>query len=204
MQVEQIQAQIEEAKVIEKERRVLHRAVLSLVRQNGVNATEIQVRKIIDLITEYIEHAPALMEQVSSAATNDDAQPCIQPLLDAIEAFFLEPNDIIPDQFGLAGLLDDAYLTYTLLQSISDEYESKSGRALLPKEAFEMNTFIRRLIGEPFVSMLDKHVSSTMKDLCGAQDTDRMMVTIARMELSLAPNKIRGSARVDEIIGVRI
>lgn len=204
MQVEQIQAQIEEAKVVEQRRRVLYRAIVNLARQNGAAVGDVQVRQVIDVVTAYIERAPALMLRVKEAATTEGAQPCIQPLLDAIEEFFLEPNDIIPDQLGLAGLLDDAYLTHTLLQAISDHYESRSGTPLFTNEAYELNTFIRRLIGEPFVSMLDEHVTRTMKDLCGARDEDEMMTAIGRMDLSLAPGDMRGSARVAEILGMRI
>jgi len=41
------------------------------------------------------------------------------------------------------------------MEAISDKYKSQSGKSLLPLEANAINVFIRRLIGEPFVSMLD-------------------------------------------------
>ena len=144
------------------------------------------------------------MQIVEDAAHEYDAEDCIQPLLDAIEEFFLKEDDIIPDHFGLAGLLDDAYLAHTLLEAISDKYKAHSGHALLPKEAHETNTFIRRLIGEPFVSMLDKHVANTLDGLCQVQEMDRMLVVLERMHLVPVRGRLKGSVRVTELVGVNI
>ena len=204
MQIEKIRAQIEEAKIVERQSGVLYQAVVNLARQNGARVGALQVGKVIDVVTEYIESAPALMLIVEKAATENGGQPLIQPLLDAIEEFFLAPDDIIPDHLGLAGLLDDAYLAHTLLEAISDKYESHSGKPLLPKDAYEANTFIRRLIGEPFVGMLDEHVSRVLEGLCEVEDIDRMLVVLEQMQLSPVRQPILGTLRVSELIGVRI
>lgn len=204
MQIDRIRAQIEEARTIERQSGVLYQAVVNLARQNGSSVSALQVGKVIDVVTEYIESAPALMLIVEKAAKENGGQPLIQPLLDAIEDFFLAPDDIIPDQLGLAGLLDDAYLAHTLLAAISKKYELHSGKPLLPKDAFEANTFIRRLIGEPFVSMLDEHVSGVLESLCKVEDIDRMLVVLERLQLSPVRRPILGSLRVAELVGVRI
>lgn len=204
MQTEKIRTLIEEAKSIERQSGVLYRAIVTLSRQNGASVTALQAGKVIDFVTEYVESALTLMLIVEEAAADNGAQPCVQPLLDAIEDFFLEPDDIIPDHLGLAGLLDDAYLAHTLLQAISDEYASQSGKSLLPKDAYETNTFIRRLIGEPFVSMLDEHVSRTLEVMCGVQEIDQMLVALGRMQLSPVRRPMRGSLHVTELIGVNI
>lgn len=204
MQIERIRAQIEEAKAIERQTSLLYRAVADLAMQNGARVSALQVGKVIDFVTEYIESAPTLMLIVEEAAIEHGAQRCVQPLLDAIEEFFLAPDDIIPDRLGLMGLLDDAYLAHTLLEAISDEYASQTGKALLPKDAYETNTFIRRLIGKPFVGMLDEHVSRTLEGMCGVQDIRQLLVVLARMELSPVCAPIRGSLRVTEITGVNI
>lgn len=204
MQTEKIRTLIEEAKSIERQSGVLYRAIVTLSRQNGASVTALQAGKVIDFVTEYVESALTLMLIVEKAAIENGAQPCVQPLLDAIEEFFLAPDDIIPDHLGLAGLLDDAYLAHTLLQAISDEYASQSGKSLLPKDAYETNTFIRRLIGEPFVSMLDEHVSRTLEVMCGVQEIDQMLVALGRMQLSPVRRPMRGSLHVTELIGVNI
>jgi len=204
MQIERIRTKIEEGKTIEQRSGVLHRAVVNLAKFNGVRVTELQVKKIIDFVTEYIEHAPALMMVIEETAAMSDAQPDVQPILDVTEDYFLAPDDIIPDHYGLVGLLDDAYLTHRLMEAISDRYKSQAGKSLLPIDAHETNTFIRRLIGEPFVSILDEHVETTFDGLSEKQNINQILVALAQMNLSSVPEPIWGSAPVTEIIGARI
>ena len=204
MQIEQIWAKVKEGKMIEQQTGVLHRAIVNLSKLNGVSVGESEVEKAIDFVIEYIEHAPALMTIIEEAAVTNGAQPDVQPILDATEDYFLAPDDIIPDHYGLVGLLDDAYLTHTLMEAISDRYKSKTGKSLLAMEVHEMNTFIRRLIGEPFVSLLDEHVSTTLASLNAEQEMNQMLVVLAQMNLSSVPGPIWGNARVTEITGARI
>ena len=66
------------------------------------------VVKIVEFVTEYIEHAPALMMVIEEAATRNGVQDDVQPVLSAAEEYFLAPNDIIPDHYGLIGGEPDA------------------------------------------------------------------------------------------------
>jgi uncharacterized membrane protein YkvA (DUF1232 family) len=204
MQIERIRTQIEEGKIIEQQSGVLRRAVGNLAKLNGVRVTELQVKKIIGFVTEYIEHAPALMMIIEETAAMSGAQPDVQPILDVTENYFLAPDDIIPDHFGLVGLLDDAYLTHTLMEAISDKYRLQTGNSLLPIDSHETNTFIRRLIGEPFVRILDEHVATTLDGLSEKQDINQILVVLARMNLPSVPQPSLGNTRVTEIIGIRI
>jgi len=204
MQVERIRTQIEEAKIFEQQSGVLHRAVVNLAKLNGVRVTELHVKKIIDFVTDYIEHAPALMMIIEESAAMSGALPDVQPILDVTEDYFLAPDDIIPDHYGLVGLLDDAYLTHMLMEAISDRYKLQTGKSLLPIDAHETNTFIRRLIGEPFVSILDEHVATTLDVLSEKQNINQILVALAQMNLSSVPEPIWENAPVAEIIGARI
>jgi hypothetical protein len=75
---------------------------------------------------------------------------------------------------------------------------------LLPIDAHETNTFIRRLIGEPFVSILDEHVATTLDGLSETQNINQILVALAQMNLPSVSEPIWGSAPVTEIIGARI
>ncbi len=187
MQIERIRAKVEKGKIIEQQTGVLHRAVVNLSKLNGVSITESEVAKVIDFVIEYIEHAPALMTIIEEAAATNGAQSDVQPILDATEDYFLAPDDIIPDHYGLVGLLDDAYLTHALMEAISDRYKSHTGKSLSPIDSDQTNTFVRRLIGEPFVSILDEHVSMTLGGLSGEQNINQLGVVLARMNLTSAP-----------------
>ena len=107
-----------------------------------VTAAPLQVGKIVAFVTQYIEHAPALMIVIDEAATRNGAQTDVLPILEATENYFLVSDDIIPDHYGLVGLLDDAYLAHSLMEAISDRYMRQSGKSLVPIEAHALNTFI--------------------------------------------------------------
>jgi uncharacterized membrane protein YkvA (DUF1232 family) len=200
----EIHSLIDEAKNNERKTGVLYRAVLELARQNGEHINALQAGKVIDFVTGYIERVPALMSAVENAATANDRDADVRPLLDAIEDFFLAPDDIIPDHFGLAGLLDDAYLAHTLLAEAARDLEQESGQRFLPEEADRTNRFIRRLIGEPFASILDEHVARTIDELDGMQTAGRLLIEFARVELTTIIGSLGFNTRVTEITGVRI
>jgi uncharacterized membrane protein YkvA (DUF1232 family) len=200
----EIHALIEEAKANERQTGVLYRAVLELARQNGERINALEAGKVIDFVTRYIEQVPALMSAAENAAVANDKEADVRPLLDAIEAFFLAPDDIIPDHFGLAGLLDDAYLAHTLLAEAARELDPESGESFLPEEADRANRFIRRLIGEPFASILDERVANTIEQIGGVQTAGRMLIEFARVELTTIIGSLDFNTRVTEITGVRL
>lgn len=199
MQIDRIRAQIEEANIIEQQTGLLRRAVTDLAKVNRVSLVELDMNKVVDFVTEYIEHAPSLMLNIEEAATMEGMLPDVQPILDATEDYFLSSDDIIPDRYGLVGLLDDAFLTHMLMEAISDKYKVQTGKSLLPIEAHETNAFIRKLIGAPFVGLLDEHVSTTLGRLSEEQDINKMLVLLAQVNLSTLPNSTWGKARVFEL-----
>ena len=64
--------------------------------------------------------------------------------------------------------------------------------------------FIRRLIGEPFVSMLDEHVSKILEEVRDTKNIMQMLVAIGQITLTPMRGPIRGVARVTEITGVHL
>lgn len=204
MQSKQIRALIEDGKSIERQSGLLRQAVINLATGNGRRVTELEVQKVINFISEYIEHALALMNLIEDAAANSGVQHDVQPILDATEDYFLTADDVIPDHLGLVGLVDDAYLTHKLMQAISDRYRSQSGESLLPLEPHDDNAFVRRLIGEPFVTILDDHVAATLDSLTVQQNIKRILIALGQMKLSSGPDPIWGNTRTTEICDSRL
>jgi len=204
MQIDRIRALIIEGKTIERRTGILRQAVINLAHVNGRKVSELELQKVISFVSEYIDHAPALMQLIEEAATHSGAQHHVQPILDTTEDFFLAADDTIPDRLGLVGLLDDAYLTHSLMQSVSDRYKSKSGESLLPLETHEDNAFIRRLIGEPFVSILDDYVSATLHGPIMQQNIKQMLMALGQLNLSSGPDPIWGNVRASEIADARL
>ena len=204
MQTERIRALIEDGKTKERQSGLLRRALIDLASVNGRSVTELEVQKVINFVGEYIEHAPALMKLIEEAAANSGAEDDVRPILDATESYFLAPDDTIPDDLGLVGLVDDAYLTHSLMQLISDKYRSQSGKSLLPLETHKDNAFIRRLIGEPFASILDDQVSATLGRPGMQQNIDRISMALGQMNLSVRPDPIWGTSGAPEVADARV
>lgn len=183
---------------------MLRRAIINLAHVNGRSVTGPEVQEVIDFVGEYIEHAPALMKLIEDAAAKSGGRQLVQPILNATEDYFLAADDTIPDRLGLVGLLDDAYLAHSLIQAISDKYKSQSGVSLLPFETHEDNAFVRRLIGEPFVSMLDEYASATLGDPSIQQNIQEMLTALGRLNLSSGPDPIWGNARAPEVPDARL
>ena len=199
MQNDQIRALIEQGKTVERQSGMLRHTVINLALANGRSVSEQEVQNVVDFVVEYIEHAPALMQQIEEAAANSDTQDDVQPILDATEDYFLTEDDTIPDHLGLVGLLDDAYLTHKLLQAISDRCKAQSGESLLPLEAHEDNAFVRRLIGEPFASILDDRVSATLGGPNVQLRIKQILVVLGKLNLSSGRNSVWGNTRTSDI-----
>jgi len=204
MQIERLRAQIEEGKDIERRTGSLRRAVVNLLRRSGVRVVDQDVDKVVAFVSDYIEHAPVLMVAIEEAAAQNGTQADIQPILDATASYFEAPDDIIPDRYGLVGLLDDAYLTHSLMERISDRYKLQSGKSLLPIEAHGTNAFIRRLIGVPFINILDEHVSATMESLRIESEVNRILAAFEQIDLVSVADPLWGNLNTSDVSFLRI
>jgi hypothetical protein len=171
MQTRRIRALIEEGRTIERQTGILGQAVINLANANGRSVTELEVQKVTNFVSEYIEHAPALMKRIEEAAASSGAQHDVQPILDATENYFL-----------------------TRL--------NRANHCCL-SEAREDNAFVRRLIGEPFASILDDRVSATLGSPGMQQNIKQMLMALGKMNLFSGPDPVWGNARGSEIADAR-
>jgi uncharacterized membrane protein YkvA (DUF1232 family) len=127
-----------------------------------------QIGHQVMFIRNYVQRVPQLLDQTRAAAEQAGWGEAIAPLLDAAEEYWVAPLDVIPDHLGLVGVTDDAYLSMSLLQAISDRHREATGYPLLPFELHEENAAIGVLIGEPHLNQLNSIVSASVTDLDNA------------------------------------
>ena len=127
-----------------------------------------QIGQQVMFIRNYVQRVPQLLDQTRAAAEQAGWGEAIAPLLNAAEEYWVAPLDVIPDHLGLVGITDDAYLSLSLLQAISDRHREVTGYPLLPFELHEENAAIGVLIGEPHLSQLNSIVSASITDLDNA------------------------------------
>lgn len=114
-------------------------------------------------VCQYIELVPYMMKVASTAAGQVGLEGPMGRILDAVQSYWLEDDDIIPDQIGVVGLLDDAYCSLTSMQLVSDHYRLQTGKYLFPDDLTGANQVMRKIIGEPYASDLDRLVTGTMQ-----------------------------------------
>jgi uncharacterized membrane protein YkvA (DUF1232 family) len=203
MQTNTIREMIKAGVTIERQTGNLRNALEGLAQIRGVHLNSEQMSGVIQFIRQYVEHAPALMDEIESAAKEAGIYNQIEHILDAAVQYFLAPVDLIPDHLGLLGLVDDAYLAHRMVQSLSDNYQEKTGNSLVPLNLTKANMFIRGIIGEPHASMLDQAVSTTINSPSIQQSMMNLFQTGSMINLQ-GPDPIWGNATIDEVVDARL
>jgi len=89
------------------------------VRKRLPEATEEEVHDAVEVATEIIDSVPILLARARQEARRKNLSPVVDPLLEHATRYFLQPVDLIPEMTqGLAGLLDDTYLVFRMLQNL--------------------------------------------------------------------------------------
>jgi hypothetical protein len=203
MRTTEIRNMIQKAVSDEERTGQLANALSQLARQGGVNADKQEIESAVSFVREYIEHVPQYLEQGTVVAMQLGLDAEMRQVSRDLENYWFEANDIIPDHLGLMGLMDDAYATLVLLQSLSDYCQAAFGRPLLQQNYTQPNQGMRRLIGEPAASMLEQHVGIIL----GNAMMQRMMGQLVNHGFpgfGASPDPIWGNASVEEIANVRL
>jgi uncharacterized membrane protein YkvA (DUF1232 family) len=114
-------------------------------------------------ILGYINQVPYMMKVASTAASNVGLEAEMEQILEMVQSYWLEGDDVIPDDLGVIGLLDDAYCSLSSLQTVSDHYQLQTGKYLFPDNLSSANRAMRKIIGEPYATDLDRIVITTMQ-----------------------------------------
>ena len=141
------------------------RDLLAVVAERqGVQADDEDLARGARFITAYIEQVPYMMTVAWTAAHNVGLEAQMASILEMVNGYWIEGDDVIPDELGAIGLLDDAYCSLTSLQAVSDHYRLQTGKYLFPDDLTAANRAMRRIIGEPYASELDQIEIRTMTD----------------------------------------
>jgi len=142
----------------------LHDLLAVVAKREGVSTTQEDLELGSRFVCAYIEQVPYMMKIAWTASMTVGLQTQMKQILDMVESYWIEGNDVIPDDLGIIGLLDDAYCSLTSLQSVSDHYRLQTGKHLFPNDLGAANRAMRKIIGEPYASELDRIVIQTMTE----------------------------------------
>lgn len=135
-----------------------------LAERRGVDAGPADLERGVRFVIAYIEQVPYMLKVAWTAASNVGLERAMRRILDMVESYWVEDDDVIPDGLGVIGLLDDAYCSLCSLQAVSDHYRLQTGKHLFPDDLSEANRAMRQIIAEPYASELDHIVIRTMKE----------------------------------------
>ena len=157
-----IRAQIDRAFAEEERSGDTARLLAEHSANTGLNLTLAQQADCLTFVKAYIHETPDIMDAAFQAAQESNMLGTMQPVLDAAFNYWAEQQDYIPDNLGVIGLVDDAYLTRMFMESISGLHAQQTGRPLLSIDLGPANRVMRNIIGEPLVTQLEAHVGQTI------------------------------------------
>lgn len=124
-------------------------------------AEEAEVKEAAEVALEVIESIPVFLARARQEGAHRGLTSVVNPLLDHVEQYYLQPMDLIPEMtLGLPGLLDDSYLVIRILQNLE-----KGPEPFLDWDLDYPARFLRRLIGAAIAQRLDKIAARAMEDV---------------------------------------
>ena len=201
MRTQAIRNMIQNAIVDEQTTGRLANTVISVARGNGINLTKQQVNAVLDFVREYILHVPFYLEEGYQNAQQVGLSEEIYQMMAVIEEYWFREEDVIPDHYGLAGILDDAYASLQLIQSFSDFSKQTRGYAILNQDLKPANQWIRAFIGEPAVSILDQSVGLTLATVVSSKILNQLYKSNFNFGVK---DPIWGNATTEEIANARM
>lgn len=154
-----------------------------VAEQQGVDAGPDELLGAARFVSAYVGLVPYMMKIAWTSASNVGLEREMECILGTVESYWREGDDVIPDDLGMIGLMDDAYCSLNLLQAVSDNFRLLTGKHLFPDDLTEANQAMHRIIGEPYVSELDTLVVRTMKEACLVDAVKKLAGDEKRMHL---------------------
>ena len=142
----------------------LRKLLIAVSERRGAHPSEVQLARGSGFIYNYIEQVPYMLTIGWTSARNVGLETEVTSILEMVESYWIEDDDVIPDSLGIVGLLDDAYCSLLSMQTMSDLYRMQSGKYLFPDDLTAANKIMRKIIGEPYITQLDDIVNKAVKD----------------------------------------
>ena len=142
----------------------LQKLLKEVAERQGAQPSAMELAHGSSFIYNYMEQVPYLLTVAWTSARSVGLETEVASILKMVESYWIEGDDVIPDNLGIFGLLDDAYCSLSSMQSLSDLYRMQSGKHLFPDDLSAANSIMRKIIGEPYISQLDELVGKAIAD----------------------------------------
>ena len=142
----------------------LRKLLKEVASKEGVDPGNRELAQGSGFVYDYIEQVPYMLTVAWTSARNVGIETEVQQILRMVESYWIEDDDVIPDNLGIFGILDDAYCSLSSMQAVSDLYRKQTGKFLFPDDLTSANRIMRKIIGEPYTTQLDEIVSKAVAE----------------------------------------
>jgi hypothetical protein len=160
----------------------LRKLLTEIADREGAHPNELELAHGSSFIYNYIEQVPYLLTVAWTSARNVGLETEVISILEMVESYWIEDDDVIPDSLGIFGLLDDAYCSLSSMQTVSDLYRMQSGKYLFPDDLTAANRIMHKIIGEPYTTQLDEIVSKAICD-AGVEQAVQLLASPEKQQL---------------------
>lgn len=155
MNLDDIQAVIDSAKVRDDGK------LEESIRRMSPASTDDEVADAAKVAVEVVEMVPIVLAYAAQAAERRGLTVVVMPVLDHASRYFVNPVDLIPEMTqGMAGLLDDTYLVFRILENLN-----RGSPPLMDTDFAVPLRFLRRLLGEDVSEKLDAASLFALQDV---------------------------------------
>ena len=176
----------------------LHELLTVLAERHGAHPDEVELAHGSSFIYNYIEQVPYLLTVAWTSAKAVGLETEIRSILNMVQSYWIEDDDVIPDSLGIVGLLDDAYCSLVSMQAVSDLYLGQSGKYLFPDDLTAANKIMRIIIGEPYTTELDEIVARAI-DKAHVSEAVKLLASPEKQKLLASQATIWNHGPVSEL-----
>ncbi|PRP96541.1 hypothetical protein ENSA5_36170 [Enhygromyxa salina] len=161
MDTANINEQIDAALAIEARKGHLANYLQDRADERGHSLGAKERREALELFEGYVRSVPELLATAVASSHGTPVQDTMSQVMRAAAAYWDEPDDLIPNELGLLGLLDDAYFTLRILQLVSERLAAETGQTLVEDDLSSLDAVVRDILGD-LSDVLDELVTLTM------------------------------------------
>lgn len=175
MDTAHLHEQIETAVAIEAKAGHLANYLADRAAERGVPLSDRQRREALELFESYVRSVPELLASAMASAAGTPVEATMAKVMAAAVTYWDEPDDLVPDQLGVLGLLDDAYFSLRMLRLVSDRLREESGQTLIADDLSAFDEVVRDVLGTELVEVLDELIVLSLS----SAPVDELIATIA-------------------------
>jgi len=169
-----------------------------VAEREGAKPDHTELARGASFIYSYIKQVPYMLTVAFTSAKSVGLEAEIESILGMVESYWIEDNDVIPDNLGIIGLLDDAYCSLLSMQTMSDFFQLQTGKFLFPDDLTAANTIMRKIIGEPYATELDNIVSKAVLD-ANVKEAVKLLASPEKQQLFVSNATIWNHGPVKEL-----